>query len=45
VQIKDIEPGMEVYDLCCGSAGFLIKCELAPQEKMSLRSRKTFAPE
>jgi type I restriction enzyme M protein len=40
----DIEPGMEVYDPCCGWAGLLIKCELALQEKMSLRSRKTFAP-
>jgi type I restriction enzyme M protein len=43
-RIMDIEPGMEVYDPCCGSAGLLIKCELALQEKMSVRSRKTFAP-
>jgi type I restriction enzyme M protein len=32
------------YDPCCGSAGLLIKCELVLQEKMSLRSRKNFAP-
>ncbi len=35
---------MEIYDPCCGSAGLLIKCELALQEKMGMRSRKTFAP-
>jgi type I restriction enzyme M protein len=40
----DAEPGMDIYDPCCGSAGLLIKCELVLQEKMSLRSRKTFAP-
>lgn len=43
-QVMNIEPGMEIYDPCCGSAGLLIKCELALQEKMNLRSRKTFAP-
>jgi type I restriction enzyme M protein len=42
--IMDPEPGMDIYDPCCGSAGLLIKCELILQEKMSLRSRKTFAP-
>jgi type I restriction enzyme M protein len=40
----DPEPGMAIYDPCCGSAGLLIKCELVLQEKMNLRSRKTFAP-
>jgi type I restriction enzyme M protein len=35
---------MDIYDPCCGSAGLLIKCELVLQEKMNLRSRKTFAP-
>ena len=39
-RIMDPEPGMEVYDPCCGSAGLLIKCELALEEKMSLRSKK-----
>lgn len=43
-RIMDPEPGMEIYDPCCGSAGLLIKCELALDEKMSLRSKKNFAP-
>ena len=38
-RIMDGEPGMEIYDPCCGSAGLLIKCELALEEKMTLRSR------
>lgn len=42
--IMDTEPGMDVYDPCCGSAGLLIKCELVLQEKMNLRSKKKFAP-
>jgi type I restriction enzyme M protein len=43
-RIIDPEPGMEIYDPCCGSAGLLIKCQLVLQEKMSLRSSKSFAP-
>lgn len=43
-RIMEVEPGMTVYDPCCGSAGLLIKCELVLQEKMNLRSRKKFAP-
>ncbi|MEN8167387.1 MAG: class I SAM-dependent DNA methyltransferase [Pseudomonadota bacterium] len=27
------EPGMEIYDPCCGSGGLLIKCELAMEGK------------
>ncbi|MCI0694554.1 type I restriction-modification system subunit M [candidate division KSB1 bacterium] len=27
-RIIDPEPGMEIYDPCCGSAGLLIKCQL-----------------
>lgn len=42
--IMEPEPGMEIYDPCCGSAGLLIKCELVLQEKMSLRSKKKYAP-
>lgn len=42
--VMDTEPGMDVYDPCCGSAGLLIKCELVLQEKMKLRSKKKFAP-
>ena len=42
--IMDVEPGMEIYDPCCGSAGLLIKCELALQQKMSVRSKTKYAP-
>jgi type I restriction enzyme M protein len=28
-RIMDTQPGMDVYDPCCGSAGLLIKCRLA----------------
>ncbi|WP_298273116.1 class I SAM-dependent DNA methyltransferase [Geobacter sp.] len=43
-RIMEIEPGMEIYDPCCGSAGLFIKCELVLAEKMNLRSRGNFAP-
>ena len=43
-RIMDPEPGMEIYDPCCGSGGLLIKCELVLQEKMDFRSKKSFAP-
>lgn len=43
-RVMDAEPGMEVYDPCCGSGGLLIKCEIAMEEKMSLRSRSKYAP-
>lgn len=42
--IMDPEPGMEIYDPCCGSAGLLIKCQLALEERMSLRSKSKYAP-
>jgi type I restriction enzyme M protein len=42
--IMDAEPGMEVYDPACGSAGLLIKCELALKEKQEKLGKKTFAP-
>jgi type I restriction enzyme M protein len=32
-RIMDPEPGMEIYDPCCGSAGLLIKCQLVANEK------------
>ena len=32
--IMDPQPGMGIYDPTCGSAGLLIKCELALEEKM-----------
>ncbi|RKY75159.1 SAM-dependent DNA methyltransferase, partial [candidate division KSB1 bacterium] len=43
-KIMDPEPGMTVYDPCCGSAGLLIKCQIVLQEKMDLQSRKNYAP-
>jgi type I restriction enzyme M protein len=43
-KIIDPEPGMTIYDPCCGSAGLLIKCELVMEEKMALRSKKKYAP-
>ncbi len=42
--ILEPEPGMEVYDPCCGSGGLLIKCQMALDEQMDLRSRKSYAP-
>ena len=35
---------MDIYDPCCGSGSLLIKCEIAMEEKMSLRSKKKYAP-
>ena len=29
------EPGMEIYDPCCGSGGLLIKCEIAMEQAVS----------
>ncbi|MFX0199533.1 MAG: N-6 DNA methylase, partial [Candidatus Hodarchaeota archaeon] len=43
-KIMDPEPGMEIYDPCCGSAGLLIKCQLVLEEKMNLRSKAKYAP-
>ena len=43
-KVMDAEPGMEIYDPCCGSGSLLIKCEIAMVEKMSLRSKKKYAP-
>ena len=43
-KVMDADPGMEIYDPCCGSGGLLIKCEIAMEEKMNLRSKKKYAP-
>jgi len=43
-KIMDPDPGMTIYDPCCGSAGLLIKSELVMEEKMALRSKKKYAP-
>ena len=37
------EPGMEIYDPCCGPGGLLIKCEIAMEEKTKGKKR-TIAP-
>jgi type I restriction enzyme M protein len=34
-RIMDPQPGMDIYDPCCGSAGLLIKCQLVLAENMS----------
>ncbi len=43
-RVMDAEPGMEVYDPCCGSGSLLIKCEMMMEREMSIRSRKKYAP-
>jgi type I restriction enzyme M protein len=43
-KIMDPEPGMNIYDPCCGSAGLLIKCELALNEKMKAQKEDKFLP-
>jgi len=37
------EPGMTVYDPCCGSGGLLVKCEIAMEESAKGK-RRTVAP-
>src|SRR5439155_12851889 len=41
--IMDPEPGMSVYDPCCGSAGLLIACEHMLDEKMKRRGQPKYA--
>lgn len=41
-KIMQPEPGMTIYDPCCGSAGLLIKCQLVLQESQGLTEK--FAP-
>src|SRR6266487_1076919 len=43
-RIMDPQPGQDIYDPCCGSAGLLIKCELVMNEKMGRRAKKRFSP-
>jgi type I restriction enzyme M protein len=38
------EPGMEIYDPTCGSAGLLIKCELEMERLMNLQFKTRYAP-
>jgi type I restriction enzyme M protein len=42
--IMDPNPGMSVYDPCCGSAGLLIACEHVLDHKMKLRGKTKYAP-
>jgi type I restriction enzyme M protein len=42
--VMDPEPGMQIYDPCCGSAGLLIKCELVLAEKMNKARKTNYAP-
>ncbi len=47
-EVLEIEPGMEVYDPCCGSAGLLIKTQLAVEKhrgKKDDRSLKLYGQE
>lgn len=43
-RIVDAQPGMEVYDPCCGSAGLLIKCAIVAEEKREPRGSIGDAP-
>ncbi len=43
-RIMDPQPGMEVYDLCCGSAGLLIKCAIVAKEKRARTGATDGAP-
>jgi type I restriction enzyme M protein len=43
-KIMDPEPGMTVYDPCCGSAGLLIKCQNVLCEKMAAEKEDKFPP-
>lgn len=43
-RIMDPQPGMNVYDPCCGSAGLLIKCRLVLDEKLRATKKKNAAP-
>jgi len=43
-RIMDPQPGMDIYDPCCGSAGLLIKCRLVHDEKQCAAGKKSTAP-
>jgi len=43
-KVLEPEPGMEIYDPCCGSGGLLIKCEIAMEEKMRADHKHAYAP-
>jgi type I restriction enzyme M protein len=43
-RIMNPEPGMEIYDPCCGSAGLLIKCRIISDEKRKVAGKRDDAP-
>jgi type I restriction enzyme M protein len=43
-RIMNPDPGMEIYDPCCGSAGLLIKCRLVVDEKMKANKKRDAVP-
>lgn len=43
-RVLECEPGMEIYDPCCGSGGLLVKCESAMEHEMHRRSKSKYAP-
>jgi type I restriction enzyme M protein len=43
-RIVNPEPGMEIYDPCCGSAGLLVKCQIVLDEKTSAARKNKSAP-
>lgn len=43
-RIMNPDPGMDVYDPCCGSAGLLIKCRLVVDEKLNAAKTKDASP-
>ncbi len=43
-RIMDPQPGMDIYDPCCGTAGLLIKCRLIFDEKQRSSGKKNVAP-
>jgi type I restriction enzyme M protein len=42
--IMQPEPGMDVYDPCCGSAGLLVKCQITLTERMKPKSKQKYPP-
>jgi len=43
-KVLEPEPGMEIYDPCCGSGGLLIKCEIAMEEQVKGKKQASVAP-
>jgi type I restriction enzyme M protein len=43
-RVLECEPGMEIYDPCCGSGGLLVKCESALDDRMRAAGNTQYAP-